>query len=55
MVWISLNHELLTIEVYIKPIDQGIEHQVSQVERMLLQDILDMYWSNIPPSNDEGI
>ena len=29
MVWISLNHEQLTIEVYIKPIDQGIEHQVS--------------------------
>jgi leucine-rich protein len=54
MVWISLNHEQLTIEVYIKPIDQGIEHQVSQVERMLLQDILDMYWSNLPPSNDEG-
>ena len=53
MVWISLNHEQLTIEVYIKPIDQGIEHQVSQVERMLLQDILDMYWSNLPPSNDE--
>ena len=53
MVWISLNHELLTIEMYIKPIDQGIEHQVSQVERMLLQDILDMYWSNLPPSNDE--
>jgi len=53
MVWISLNHELLTIEVYIKPIDQGIERQVSQVERMLLQDILDMYWSNIPPSNSE--
>ena len=53
MVWISLNHELLTIEVYIKPIDQGIEHQVSQVERMLLQDVLDMYWSNIPPSNSE--
>ena len=54
MVWISLNHKQLTIEVYIKPIDQGIEHQVSQVERMLLQDILDMYWSNLPPSNDEG-
>ena len=54
MVWISLNHEQLTIEVYIKPIDQGIEHQVSKVERMLLQDILDMYWSNLPPSNDEG-
>ena len=53
MVWISLNHELLTIEVYIKPIDQSIEHQVSQVERMLLQDVLDMYWSNIPPSNSE--
>ena len=53
MVWISLNHELLTIEVYIKPIDQDIEHQVSQVERMLLQDVLDMYWSNIPPSNSE--
>ena len=53
MVWISLNHELLTIEMYIKPIDQGIEHQVSQVERMLLQDVLDMYWSNIPPSNSE--
>ena len=53
MVWISLNHELLTIEVYIKSIDQGIEHQVSQVERMLLQDVLDMYWSNIPPSNSE--
>ena len=53
MVWISLNHELLTIEVYIKPIDQGIEHQVSQVERMLLQDVLDMYWSNIPPSNSK--
>ena len=53
MVWISLNHELLTIEVYIKPIDQGVEHQVSQVERMLLQDVLDMYWSNIPPSNSE--
>ena len=53
MVWISLNHEQLTIEVYIKPIDQGIEHQVSQVERMLLQDVLDMYWSNIPPSNSE--
>ena len=54
MVWISLNHEQLTIEVYIKPIDQGVEHRVSQVERMLLQDILDMYWSNLPPSNDEG-
>ena len=54
MVWISLNHEQLTIEVYIKPIDQGVEHRVSQLERMLLQDILDMYWSNIPPSNDEG-
>ena len=53
MVWVSLNHEQLTIEVYIKPIDQGIEHLVSQVERMLLQDILDMYWSNLPPSNDE--
>jgi len=53
MVWISLNHEQLTIEVYIKPIDQGVEHRVSQVERMLLQDILDMYWSNLPPSNDE--
>ena len=53
MVWISLNHELLTIEVYIKPIDQGIEHQVSQVERMILQDVLDMYWSNIPPSNSK--
>ena len=53
MVWISLNHELLTIEVYIKPIDQGIEPQVSQVERMILQDVLDMYWSNIPPSNSE--
>ena len=53
MVWISLNHELLTIEVYIKPIDQDIEHQVSQVERMLLQDVLDMYWSNIPPSNSK--
>ena len=53
MVWISLNHELLTIEVYIKPIDQVIEHQVSQVERMLLQDVLDMYWSNIPPSNSK--
>ena len=54
MVWISLNHEQLTIEVYIKPIDQGVEHRVGQVERMLLQDILDMYWSNLPPSNDEG-
>mgnify|MGYP000866938751 CR=1 FL=1 len=54
MVWISLNHEQLTIEVYIKPIDQGVEHRVSQVERMLLQDILDMYWSNIPPNNSEG-
>ena len=54
MVWVSLNHEQLTIEVYIKPIDQGVEHRVSQLERMLLQDILDMYWSNIPPSNDEG-
>ena len=53
MVWISLNHELLTIEVYIKPIDQGIEHRVSQVERMILQDVLDMYWSNIPPSNSK--
>ena len=53
MIWISLNHEQLTIEVYIKPIDQGVEHRVSQVERMLLQDILDMYWSNLPPSNDE--
>ena len=53
MVWISLNHELLTIEVYIKPIDQVIEHQVSQVERMILQDVLDMYWSNIPPSNSK--
>ena len=53
MVWISLNHELLTIEVYIKPIDQDIEHQVSQVERMILQDVLDMYWSNIPPSNSK--
>ena len=53
MIWISLNHEQLTIEVYIKPIDQGIEHRVSQVERMLLQDVLDMYWSNLPPSNDE--
>ena len=53
MVWVSLNHEQLTIEVYIKPIDQGVEHRVSQVERMLLQDILDMYWSNLPPSNDE--
>ena len=53
MVWISLNHELLTIEVYIKPIDQGIEHQVSQVERVILQDVLDMYWSNIPPSNSK--
>ena len=53
MVWISLNHEQLTIEVHIKPIDQGVEHRVSQVERMLLQDILDMYWSNLPPSNDE--
>ena len=53
MVWISLNHEQLTIEVYIKPIDQGVEHRVSQVERMLLQDILDMYWSNLPPSNDK--
>ena len=53
MVWISLNHEQLTIEVYIKPIDQDVEHLVSQVERMLLQDILDMYWSNIPPSNSE--
>ena len=53
MVWISLNHEQLTIEVHIKPIDQGVEHLVSQVERMLLQDILDMYWSNLPPSNDE--
>ena len=53
MVWISLNHELLTIEVYIKPIDQGIELQVSQVERMILQDVLDMYWSNIPPSNSK--
>ena len=54
MVWVSLDHEQLTIEMYIKPIDQGVEHRVSQVERMLLQDILDMYWSNIPPSNDEG-
>ena len=54
MIWISLNHEQLTIEVYIKPIDQGVEHRVSQVERMLLQDILDMYWSNIPPNNSEG-
>ena len=54
MVWISLNHEQLTIEVYIKPIDQGVEYRVSQVERMLLQDILDMYWSNIPPNNSEG-
>ena len=53
MVWVSLNHEQLTIEVYIKPIDQGVEHLVIQVERMLLQDILDMYWSNLPPSNDE--
>ncbi len=53
MVWISLNHEHLTIEVYIKAIDERHDKYLATVRREIMEDILDMYWNNLSSIDDD--
>ena len=49
LVWIKLDFTDPSISVYIKKLKKVSEKELKQQEATILNDILDMYWDNIPP------
>ena len=51
LIWIKLDFTDLAISVFIKELRRKSTEDVKRKETAILNDILDMYWNNIPPTD----
>ncbi|MCE8189931.1 leucine-rich repeat protein [Porphyromonas gingivalis] len=54
LIWIKLDFTDLAISVFIKEQRKTSAKEIQRKEAAILSDILDMYWSNIPPREQIG-
>lgn len=54
LIWIKLDFTDLAISVFIKEQRKRFAKEIQRKEAAILNDILDMYWNNIPPSEQIG-